>query len=453
MAYQVVILGAGESGTGAAVLAVKKGLSAFVSDKGNISEHYRQILDRFEIPYEEGQHTEKIVLSASEIIKSPGIPDEAEIVVKARQKGIPVISEIEFAARYTRATKLCITGSNGKTTTTLLLYHILKNSGLDVGLGGNVGHSMAMLLSERDYPYLVLEISSFQLDGMYDFRAEVAILTNITPDHLDRYGGSFDRYAASKFRIIRNQKPGDAFIYCADDPKTNELLDKFPTPATYLPFTLQGNKLTNGAYLQTNPDNFLESKIIFHIKSETMAMTLNELVLTGKHNIYNTMAAGIAARWIDIRKPLIRQSLSSFQGVEHRLEYVATVRGIDFINDSKATNVNSVWWALDSATKPVIWIAGGLDKGNNYQEIADLVRTKVKAIICIGVDNSKIIQQLGKLVKLCLEVDNMEDAVQMAYQLGEKGDMVLLSPGCASFDRFKNYEDRGNQFKKAVINL
>ncbi len=453
MAKRIVILGAGESGAGAAALAAKKGFEVFVSDKAAIAEKYKKVLSQFDIRFEEGKHTESLILNADEIIKSPGIPDNVSIVAKATALKIPVISEIEFAGRYTRAKKICITGSNGKTTTTMLTWHILKNAGLDVGLGGNVGNSMAMLLAERDYDYLVLEISSFQLDGMFDFKADIAILTNITPDHLDRYEGSFEKYAASKFRIIRNQTADDAFIYCYDDQEIISRLGIYQPAATCYPFSIQTENIQQGAFLKIDPKNYKQSDLHIIINNNTMVMTLQELALTGGHNVYNSMAASIGARILDIRKESIRQSLSDFQGVEHRLEYVATIKKIDFINDSKATNINSTWWALENATKPVIWIAGGQDKGNDYSELATVVAAKVKAIICIGVDNEKIIRALAKYTDVCVEATSMDEAVQLAYKLGTKGDTVLLSPACASFDRFKNYEDRGNQFKKSVINL
>lgn len=453
MAKRIVILGGGESGTGAAALATKKGFEVFVSDKAAIAEKYKKVLSQFDIRFEEEKHTEGLILTADEIIKSPGIPDTASIVTKAAGLGIPVISEIEFAGRYTRSKKICITGSNGKTTTTMLTYHLLKSAGMDVGLGGNVGTSMAMLLSERDYDYLVLEISSFQLDGMFDFKADIAVLTNITPDHLDRYQGSFDNYARSKFRIIRNQTAENAFIYCQDDPEITSRLQIFNPAAKRFPFSIRTENISQGAFLKIDPIDYQQSKIYININSDTMVMTLQELALTGGHNVYNSMAAAIGARVLDLRKESIRQSLSDFQGVEHRLEFVATIRKIEFINDSKATNINSTWWALENSHKPVIWIAGGQDKGNDYSELASLIAEKVKAIICIGVDNEKIIRALAKYTDVCIEASSMEEAVQLAYKLGNKGDTVLLSPACASFDRFKNYEDRGNQFKKAVINL
>ncbi|NCC71993.1 MAG: UDP-N-acetylmuramoyl-L-alanine--D-glutamate ligase [Sphingobacteriia bacterium] len=453
MAKRVVILGAGESGAGAAVLATKKGFEVFVSDRGIIEDKYKNVLSHYAISFEEGKHSEERILNADEIIKSPGIPDQASLVVKAKEAGIPVISEIEFAGRYTRARKICITGSNGKTTTTMLIWHILKNAGLDAGLGGNIGKSMAMLLAERDYDYLVLEISSFQLDGMFDFKADVAVLTNITPDHLNRYGYSFEKYAESKLRIIRNQTPDDVFIYCADDQEITSRLEMIKPVSRCFPFSIKSENLAQGAFLKIDKVNYQNSKINININNDTMVMTLKELALSGGHNVYNSMAAAISARVLDIRKESLRQSLSDFQGVEHRLEYVATIRKIEFINDSKATNVNSTWWALENAQKPVIWIAGGQDKGNDYSILAPIVAEKVKAIVCIGVDNSKIIRSLAKHTGVCIETSSMEEAVQTAYKLGQKGDTVLLSPACASFDRFKNYEDRGTQFKKAVINL
>ncbi len=453
MAGKIAILGAGESGAGAAALAKVKGFEVFVSDSGRIAEKYKQVLSKFDINYEEGRHTAKLILDADEIVKSPGIPDHIQLIRSAKESGIPVISEIEFAARFTRAKKICITGSNGKTTTATLMYHILKNAGLNAGLGGNVGNSMAMMLTERDFDYLVLEISSFQLDGMFDFKAEIAVLMNITPDHLDRYDGSFDKYAQSKFRIIRNQLPEDAFIYCADDHEIRKRTDQIRPVAKCFPFSLKNENLAQGAYLETDRNNFNQSKLNIITNKETMVMTVQGLALKGRHNIYNSMAASIGARILDIRKDNIRQSLAGFQGVEHRLESVATVRGIDFINDSKATNVNSTWWALEQSNRPIIWIAGGQDKGNDYASLVPLVCEKVKAIILIGKENSKIENAMSSCINMIIEAKTMQEAVSFAYKLGNKGDTVLLSPACASFDRFQNYEDRGNQFKKAVINL
>jgi UDP-N-acetylmuramoylalanine--D-glutamate ligase len=453
MAGKIAILGAGESGAGAAALAKAKGFEVFVSDSGRIAEKYKQVLSKFDINYEEGRHTPELILATDEIVKSPGIPDRVQLIRMANEAGIPVISEIEFAARFTKATKICVTGSNGKTTTATLIYHILKNAGLNVGLGGNVGNSMAMMLTERDWDYLVLEISSFQLDGMFDFRADIAVLMNITPDHLDRYDGSFEKYAQSKFRIIKNQSPEDAFIFCADDPVITKRLDEIRPLAKCFPFSLKNEKTVQGAYLETDHNDFNQSKLNIITNKETMVMTVQGLALKGRHNIYNSMAAAIGARILDIRKDNIRQSLAGFQGVEHRLEFVATVRGIDFINDSKATNVNSTWWALEQANHPVIWIAGGQDKGNDYSSLLQLVRDKVKAIILIGQDNAKIENAMSGLINTIIEANSMNEAVSYAYNLGSKGDTVLLSPACASFDRFQNYEDRGNQFKRAVVNL
>lgn len=449
----ITILGGGESGTGAALLAKKKGFSVFLSDKGKINNKYKTVLLQSDIDFEEGQHSESRILTSDFIIKSPGIPDTAPLVKKAHTCAIPVISEIEFAGRYTRAKKVCITGSNGKTTTTLLTYHIMKNAGLDVGLGGNVGKSMAWLLAERDYDYLVLEISSFQLDGMFDFKAEVAVLMNITPDHLDRYDYDFEKYANSKFRIIQNQTGSDAFIYCRDDEVIMRKLDTSESPAQKYPFSLEDKVIENGAFFERNNKNYQQSKIVININNEKMAMTLKEMALSGRHNAYNSMAAAIAARLFYIRKENIKESLSDFQGVEHRLEQVASIRGIEFINDSKATNINSTWYALENANHPVIWICGGQDKGNDYASLIELVSEKVKAIICLGIDNNKIIDTFSPVCKIILETQSMSEAVLMAYKLGEKGDTALLSPACASFDLFNNYEDRGNQFKTAVLNL
>jgi len=453
LAKTIAILGGGESGTGAALLAKKKGVSVFLSDRGKINNKYKTVLLQSDIDFEEGQHSESRILASDLIIKSPGIPDTAPLVKKAHSCAIPVISEIEFAGRFTKAKKVCITGSNGKTTTTLLIYHIMKNAGLDVGLGGNVGKSMAWLLAERDYEYLVLEISSFQLDGMFDFKAEVAVLMNITPDHLDRYDYDFEKYADSKFRIIRNQTASDAFIYCRDDEVIMGKLKASSSLAQKYPFSLENKRLENGAFFERNIKDYQQSKIIINIKNEKMAMTLKEMALNGRHNAYNSMAATIASKLFAIRKENIKLSLSDFQGVEHRLEQVATIRGIEFINDSKATNINSTWYALENANHPVIWICGGQDKGNDYDSLLPLVSEKVKAIICLGIDNNKIIDTFSPVCKIILETQSMAEAVLMAYKLGEIGDTTLLSPACASFDLFNNYEDRGNQFKTAVFNL
>ncbi len=446
-------MGGGESGVGAALLAKKNGFGIFLSDRGEIKEKYKKVLLHSEIEFEEGKHTESKIINAELIIKSPGIPDHAPIIKRAKLLRIPVISEIEFAANFTKAKKICITGSNGKTTTTLLIYHVLKNAGIDVGLAGNVGKSMAWLLSERDYEVLVLEISSFQLDGMFDFKAEMAVLINITPDHLDRYDYDFEKYADSKFRIIQNQTCDDAFIFCDDDEVIKRKLKTKNCKAKRYPFTLSNTEFDEGAYFKTDKNNYEHSKLIININTEKMVLTLQEMALTGKHNTYNSMAATIVSRLFDIRKESIKQSLSDFQGVEHRLEFVASVRGIEFINDSKATNINSTWYALENANKPVIWIAGGQDKGNDYSTLLPLVAQKVKAIICLGIDNDKIMETFSPVCNMIYETRNMDIAVRTAYHLGQKGDSTLLSPACASFDLFDNYEDRGNQFKKAVINL
>lgn len=453
MAGKIAILGGGESGTGAALLAKKKGFDVFLSDRGKIKQQYKKVLSQFEISFEEGTHTESRILTANEVIKSPGIPGTAVLVQQLKSIGIPVISEIEFAGRYTKAKKICITGSNGKTTTTLLTYHILKRAGLDVGLAGNVGKSIAWLLSERDYEYLVLEISSFQLDDMFAFKAEIAMLLNITPDHLDRYGHDFEKYADAKFRITQNQGPEDYLVFGWDDETIRRKIKASGGSARQIPFSFENTGCREGAFFETNTSNYEQSKLIININSEKMVMTLKEMALSGRHNAYNSMAAAIGARLVDIRKDRIKESLADFQGVEHRLEYVASIRGIEFINDSKATNINSTWYALENARRPVIWICGGQDKGNDYDALLEMVDEKVKAIICLGVDNSRIIEAFSNSCPAIYETQNMEAAVKMSYKLGEKGDTVLLSPACASFDLFKNYEDRGNQFKSHVVNL
>lgn len=444
MSKRIVILGAGESGVGSAILAKKNGADVFVSDFGEIKENYKQKLNEHNIIWEEKKHTENLVLNADEIIKSPGIPEKVAIVQSAIKIGIPVISEIEYASRYTDAFKICITGSNGKTTTTMLTYHILKSAGLNVGLAGNVGKSWAQQIAEENYDYYVIELSSFQLDGMYDFKADIAILMNITPDHLDRYNG-MQGYTDSKFRIIQNQKETDLFIYCADDEVTQQEIAKREIKAKQLPFSLN-QKFNEGAYLENET-------LKIKYQSNELIMSINELALKGQHNTYNSMAAGIASQVLKIRKDDIRESLSNFHGVEHRLESVLKVHGIEFINDSKATNVNSTWYALESTAKNIIWIAGGVDKGNDYSMLDDLVRKKVKAIICLGVDNEKIHKFFGETVETIIDVQSASEAVKTAYYLASKGDSVLLSPACASFDLFDNYEDRGNQFKQAVREL
>lgn len=439
---KIVVLGAAESGVGAAVLALKNGCEVFVSDQGKIKDEYKRLLERHHIDFEEGLHTEEKVLNADEVVKSPGIPEKSEIIKKLKAKNIPVISEIEFAGRYTKAKMIGITGTNGKTTTTMLVYHILRKAGFNVGLAGNVGKSFALQVAEHDYDYYVLELSSFQLDGMTDFRCNIAILTNITPDHLDRYDYELKKYVLSKFRIAQNQTPEDAFIYCADDPITNQYIGEVDIRAHRYPFSIR-KKVEEGACLENEHINILTNQQHF-------SMLIHELALQGKHNLYNSMAAGIASRVLEIRKEIVRESLSDFRNVEHRLEFVSTVHGIEFVNDSKATNVNSTWYALESFNKPVVLILGGVDKGNDYTMLEELVKEKVKAIVCLGTDNKKIIKAFKEVVPMIVETSSAEEAVHASYRLGKKGDVVLLSPACASFDLFENYEDRGRQFKKAV---
>ncbi len=442
---KIVILGAGESGYGAAVLARKKGFDVFVSDMGEIKTEYRSLLEKNKFRFEEGKHTEEEILSAGEVIKSPGIPEKAEIIKKLKAKNIPVISEIEFAGRYTNSKKICITGTNGKTTTTLLTYHILQKAGLKVGLAGNVGKSFALQVAENDFDYYVLELSSFQLDGMYSFKADVAILLNITPDHLDRYEYKLQNYIDSKFRIIQNQTALDSFIYCDDDTIITEELSKRKIAAQQFPFSIKKEEGMS-AFIK-------DDQININIQNQNLHMSIFDLALQGKHNLYNSMASGIAARVIDIRKDVVRESFSDFKNIEHRLEHVMTVHGIEFINDSKATNINSTWYALECMQKPIVWIVGGVDKGNDYESLKELVRTKVKAIVCLGVDNQKIIEAYGDIIPDIVETKTASDAVKASYEKGRKGDVVLLSPACASFDLFKNYEDRGDQFRKAVLEL
>lgn len=452
--YRLVILGGGESGVGTAVLAHKKGFDVFLSDKGKIKDKYKEVLSRYKIKWEEGKHTEELILNADEVVKSPGIPDKAELIKALYKKNIPVISEIEFAGRYTKAKKICVTGSNGKTTTTLLIYHILKKAGLHAALGGNVGKSFAMLIAEnacepgqKDFDYYVLELSSFQLDGMFDFKADIAVLLNITPDHLDRYGYEIQNYIDSKFRIIQNQTENDAFIYCMDDEVIEKELEKRIIRARQYPFSIK-QKVENGAYLNEN-----NQLIINPNNTNPLFMTIQELALQGKHNIYNSMAAAVSAKLVEIRKETIRESLSDFHNIAHRLEIVGNVHGIEFINDSKATNVNSTWYALESMVNPVILILGGVDKGNDYSMLNSLIKEKVKAIICLGTDNNKIIKAFSGIVGNILEARSAKEAVDQAYRMGKKGDTVLLSPACASFDLFEDYEDRGNQFRQAVRSL
>lgn len=441
--YNIVILGSGESGTGAALLAKMKGISVFVSDKNVIAQKYKDELIQNEIPYEEGKHSEEIILNANEIIKSPGIPHKVEIIQKAIEKNIPIISEIEFAYRYKENSKIiCITGSNGKTTTTSLCYDMFKKANYDVSIVGNIGYSFARQISMHPTAWYVMEISSFQLDDIINFRPDIAVITNITPDHLDRYNYDFSLYVKSKFKIAKNQKENDTLILCKDDPATNEYLEKYKLTPKIQFFTMKEQLRSNGAYINQN-------EMIFNVNGEPFSISINELALKGKHNQYNSMAAGISSRVAEIRNSAIRESLKTFVALEHRMETVAYIRGIEFINDSKATNLNSVWYALESMTKPVILILGGVDKRNDYSEIVDLVKEKVKAIVCMGVDNSPIVKAFNEMVEV-VETHNIRDAVSEAYKLAKTGDCVLLSPACASFDLFKNYEDRGEQFKNTV---
>jgi UDP-N-acetylmuramoylalanine--D-glutamate ligase len=445
MKNKIVILGAGESGVGSAVLALKHGFDVFVSDNGVIKDQYKEILDTHGIKWEQGNHAEKMIFSADEVIKSPGIKENTPIVLKLREKGIRIISEIEFAGRYTKAVKICVTGSNGKTTVTNLLYHMLKKAKMNVAMTGNVGNSFAMAVAEGSYDYYVIELSSFQLDDMYDFRADIAILMNITPDHLDRYGYNFQNYIDSKFRITQNQQKSDFFIYWAEDPVIKAELAKKEYGGTMLPFSDTSLKNMT-AYIEDN-------QLIIDYPRKTKLMSIQELALKGRHNTYNSMAAAIAGKVLNIRKDIIRESLTDFQGVEHRLEPVIKVSGISFINDSKATNVNSTWYALECMETDVIWIVGGVDKGNDYSELFPVVKQKVKAVVCLGKDNRKIIDAFKDKVTTIVETTSMEEAVRSSYYLAKKGETVLLSPCCASFDLFNNYEDRGRQFKAAVRNL
>lgn len=443
------ILGGGESGVGAALLGQKNGYTVFVSDMGQITTERQAELRSMGIDFEVGTHTISTILECDLIIKSPGIPDKAPIIKKLKEQGTPIISEIEFASRYTNAKMVAITGSNGKTTTTLLTYHLLKNGGLNVGLAGNIGKSFARSVAEDRYDIYVLELSSFQLDGMFEFKADVAILLNITPDHLDRYEYQFQYYIDSKFRIIQNQGAGDYFITNADDPVIQDELKKRELKQQYLPVSnTQTLESIGGLGAGINHD-----QIQINTQNDLFTMKIQELALQGKHNLFNSMAAGVTSRLFDLRKELVRDSLMNFENVEHRLEFVAKVHGITFINDSKATNINSTWYALESTDKPVIWIAGGVDKGNDYSELYELVKHKVKALICLGTDNSKLIEAFGGKVDHIVESDSANDAVRKAYDLGYDGDTVLLSPACASFDLFENYEDRGQQFKAAVRSL
>ena len=442
---RIVILGGGESGAGAAVLAKKQGFDVFLSDLSEIKAEYKALLDSYQIAWEEKQHTEELILNAAEIIKSPGIPDKAPLIKKLHSIGTPVISEIEFAGRYTDAKMICITGSNGKTTTTMLVYHILQSAGLNVGLAGNVGQSLALQVATENFSYYVVELSSFQLDGMTEFKADIAILLNITPDHLDRYEYKFQNYVDSKFRITQNQTAKDAFIFWENDPVIKAELAKRNIQSAMYPFAIERTEKTK-AFIEND-------ELIIQTLKSLFTMPTSELALQGIHNTYNSMAAGLAASIVNVRKESIRQSLQDFQGVEHRLEYVATVKNIRFINDSKATNVNSCWYALQSIKTPVVLILGGTDKGNDYAEIEELVCGKVKGLIFMGIDNAPLHTFFDGKVQNIVDVQSMEDAVNQAYKMAAEGETVLLSPCCASFDLFKNYEDRGKQFKTCVRNL
>ncbi len=442
---RLVVLGGGESGIGTAILGKKKGYDVFVSDFGKIKESYKEVLVQNGISWEDERHTEDLILNADVVMKSPGIPEKAAIVKKLVEKGIPVISEIEFTAPFTKATTIGITGSNGKTTTTMLTYHLLKSAGLNVGLAGNIGKSFAWQVADENYDVYVLELSSFQLDGIINYKPHIAIITNISPDHLDRYDYKYENYIDSKFRITMNQTEEDYLIYDADDEAIAEWLQKNTTKAKLIPFSLN-KEFSEGAFIKNNNMEIIINQEEFKMETESIA-------LEGKHNMKNAMAATSVAKLLQIRKATIRESLSNFQGVEHRLEKVLKIQNVQYINDSKATNVNAAFFALDSMNTPTVWIVGGVDKGNDYNELMSLVREKVKAIICLGIDNRKIIDAFGNVVDIMVEVNNMNDAVRMAQRLTEKGDTVLLSPACASFDLFENYEDRGKQFKQAVQNL
>lgn len=444
MKKRIVILGAAESGVGAAVLAQKKGFDVFVSDMGTIKERYKNMLDSYGIIWEEKQHTEELILNADEVIKSPGIPENAPMILKIKEKNIPIISEIEFAGRYTHAKMICITGSNGKTTTTSLIYHIFKNAGYNVGLAGNIGQSLALQVAEKDYEYYVIELSSFQLDNMYQFRANIAVLLNITPDHLDRYDNCMQNYVDAKMRILQNQTEEDAFVYWADDPIIKKELQKYGIKAQTCPFSIIRKEgmigyIEDGQYKIETPTPF--------------NMELEELSLTGKHNLYNSLAAGISAKIANVKNEVLRESLGNFEGVEHRLEKVTRVRGVEYINDSKATNVDACWYALESMTTPTILILGGKDKGNDYHAIEELVRKKCVGLVFLGADNTKLHQFFDGFGIPIADTHSMKDCVEACYKMAKPGDTVLLSPCCASFDLFKNMEDRGEQFKTLVRSL
>ena len=442
---KLVILGGGESGIGTAILGKQEGYSVFVSDKGSIAEKYKKVLLNNEIDFEENQHTESRVLKADIVMKSPGIPDKVDLIQKLLKNSIPVISEIEFAAQFTEAKILGITGSNGKTTTTLLVNHILKNAGLNIGVAGNIGKSFALQVAENDFKNYVLEISSFQLDGIDNFNSHIAILTNISPDHLDRYEYDFNKYIASKFRITKNQTSSDYLIYDADDQAINNWFKENKTQAKLVPFSLE-KELKYGAYIKDN-------SIIININKEKINMPISALSIKGKHNTKNAMASAMAAQLLSVRKEFIKESLSTFEGAEHRLENVAKINDVEYINDSKATNINATFYALECMDKTTVWIVGGVDKGNDYNDLLPLVREKVKAIVCLGLDNDKIKSTFGNVVDIIVETAGAEEAVKVCHKLAERGETVLLSPACASFDLFDNYEDRGRKFKKAVKNL
>ena len=442
---RLVVLGGGESGVGTAILGKKKGYDVFVSDYGEIKNNYKEVLILNQIPWEEQQHTEELILNADVVMKSPGIPDKSNIVKQLKKNNVPIISEIEFASQFNDFVTIGITGSNGKTTTTMLTHHLLKQGGMNVGIAGNIGKSYAWQIAENKFEAYVLELSSFQLDGIESFRPHIAVMTNISPDHLDRYNYDYDLYIAAKFRITKNQTEDDYFIYDDDDEAIVKWLSENEIKAKKIPFSLV-KKLEEGAYAD-------EENITTHINNDEFIMPINELALEGKHNVKNAMAATTVAQLMRIRKETIRESLSNFQGVEHRLEKVLKIQNVQYINDSKATNVNSTWYALESMTAPTVWIVGGVDKGNDYDMLTDLVKQKVKAIVCLGVDNKKIIKAFSKVVDTIVETQSANDAVKAAARLATKGDTILLSPCCASFDLFDNYEERGRKFKQAVKSL
>ena len=442
---KVVVLGGGESGVGAAVLAMVKGHETFLSDCNMLQDDAKAMLERFNIPYEEGGHTRERILDADEVVKSPGIPDSVPIMDDIFSQGIPVISEIEFAGRYDESKKICITGSNGKTTTTSIIYFLMKNAGLNVGLAGNIGQSYAFQVATKNHDYYVLELSSFQLEGMYEFKADIAVLLNITPDHLDRYDNNMENYIKAKFRITRNMSSEDCFIFCADDEISISHLNKIVLQAKQLPFS-QTREVEEGAYVMDE-----QMHVVYN--SEDYKMFVNELSLQGKHNIYNSMAAAITGKVLHISNNVLRESLSSFKGVEHRLENVLKVKNVLYINDSKATNVNSTWYALESMKGDVVWIAGGKDKGNDYTPLYELVKEKVRVLICLGINNTRLHEEFGGMVDEIYDAGSAKEAVETAYRVAKSGETVLLSPACASFDLFRNYEDRGKQFKEAVASL